>query len=152
MAKKIATFLLGGVLSTTAFAQAYDASTVDELDQLERQRVLLEKQLGVVELEGALRDALAASGATRVVGTGDLTTSALNLIKVVGLEKSPQAVFTYGGYRIVTEKGEMVLPNIQVSGVDTTHVILKDVTTGKESILWLSTDDTTSAGSSDDFS
>ena len=88
MAKKIATFLLGGVLSTTAFAQAYDASTVDELDQLERQRVLLEKQLGVVELEGALRDALAASGATRVVGTGDLTTSALNLIKVVGLEKA----------------------------------------------------------------
>lgn len=154
MAKKIATFLLSGMLSTTAFAQAYDSNTVTELDQLERQRVLLQKQLDVVQLEGDLRNALSASGATRVVGTDDLTMSALNLVKVVGLAKSPQAIFTYGGYRIVTEKGEMVLPNIQVSTVDTTHVVLKDVTTGKESILWLSTEDqnTASSGSQDSFS
>ncbi len=112
---------------------------MDALDQLDRQRVLLEKQLEVVKLEGELRDALSTTGATNVVDTEEMQTSALNLIKVTGLEKKPQAVFTYGGYRIVTAKGEMVLPNIQVSGVEPTHVILKDVTTGKESLLWLST-------------
>ncbi len=130
--------MLCSILSTVAFAQPYDANTVDELDMLERQRILLQKQLEVAQLESSLSEALASSGATRVVGKDNMITSALNLVKVTGLAKNPEAIFTYGGYRIVTRKGEMVLPNIQVSTIDTTHVVLKDVTTGKESVLWLS--------------
>jgi type IV pilus biogenesis protein PilP len=139
MVKKIKKLiLLGSALGVTAFAQPYNNATVDELDLLERQRILLQKQLEVARLESELRDTMTAGGVAPTVATDTMVTSALSLVKVTGMEKSPQAVFSYGGYRIVTARGEMVLPNVQVKSVDATHVVLRDVTTGKESIMWLS--------------
>lgn len=144
---KLTKLLLGMLvccISVSVFAQAYDEATITNLDKLERQRISLQKQLEVVRLEAELKDIMSKSGLSSAIATDDMLASALSLIKVTGLESNPQAVFLYSGYRLLSTKGEMVLPNLQVRKIESTHVVLKDVKSGKESILWLSKDETES--------
>lgn len=126
-------------------ASTYADDTVDQLDELERQRVILQKQVEISKLQTELNAASPPppppADTSPVVATEDLATSSLQLIKVVGMATKPKAVFLYNGYRLSAERGEMVLPNIQIRNVNETYVVLKDTTTGKESVLWLSAND-----------
>lgn len=132
-------FLVLGCL--IAQAQPYTPGTVEQLDQLERERVLLTKQIEVTNLQAELQKANDNVGVT--AGTGTNVGSALRLIKISGLASKPEAVFLYGGYRVVAERGSMVIPNIQLSTVTQSYVVLKDITSGKENVLWLSSEDKT---------
>ncbi len=129
---------LGLLLSLGSQSQAGD-STIDQLDQLERQRVILEKRLEVTKLQKELSDTQGQSVASSIVPTENLQAASLNLIKIVGMASKPKAVFLYNGYRLTAERGEMVLPNVQLHNVSDTYVMLKDTTSGKESVVWLST-------------
>lgn len=115
-------------------------TTVERLDQLEESRVLLSKEIEVANLQAQLNKAQGDVGVRPSGAVG----SALTLIKVMGLATQPEAVFMYGGYRIVAEKGGMVIPNVQITSVTQSYVVLKDVTTGKENVLWLSAETVTS--------
>ncbi|MFI4956242.1 MAG: hypothetical protein ACHQAX_03435 [Gammaproteobacteria bacterium] len=128
------------VLSVLLAQVAFADDTVDQLDQLERQRVILQKQVEISKLQQEMVAASppAPAPTAAVTATTDLATSSLQLIKVVGMAAKPKAVFLYNGYRLSAERGEMVLPNIQIRNVTETYVLLKDTTTGKESVLWLS--------------
>lgn len=133
----------------TAQAQPYNPSTVQKLDELEQTRILLSKEIEVAKLQAELQKANEEVGL--VTGTGAASSAAgagssLRLIKVAGLASKPEAVFLYGGYRIVAEKGKMVIPNIQMTSVTQSYVVLKDITSGKESILWLSSADKSQEG------
>jgi hypothetical protein len=136
-------FLLLGII--TAQAQPYTPSTVEELDQLERSRVLLSKQLEVAKLQADLQKANEDMGVLHGAGGALQTGSALHLIKVSGLASKPEAVFLYGGYRVVAKRGQMVIPNIQLSSVTQSYVVLKDITNGKENVLWLSSGESANA-------
>lgn len=131
-----------------AQAQPYNPSTVQKLDELEQTRIILSKEIEVAKLQAELQKAneqvglVTGTGAASAAGAG----SSLRLIKVAGLASKPEAVFLYGGYRIVAEKGKMVIPNIQMTSVTQSYVVLKDITSGKENILWLSAADKTSEG------
>lgn len=128
--------------AVTAFAQTYTQGAVEELDGLDREKAILEKQVAVAKLQTELRDLIQAGGGAIRLGTfGDLTQSALSLVKVSGLERKPQAVFEYGGFRILANKNDIVLPNIKMVGVTKSYVVLKDITTGQENLLWLSFED-----------
>lgn len=130
--------ILLGLLSVgmlTAQAQPYTPNTVEKLDQLEQSRILLTKEIEVAKLQSDLQKANASIGVNLGANTGG---SPLSLIKINGLASRPQAVFLYGGYRVVANKGEMVIPNLQIASVSQSYVVLKDITTGKENILWLS--------------
>jgi hypothetical protein len=127
--------LLG--LWCSLMASAED-TTVDQLDNLERQRVVLEKQLEVSKLQGELNESEGKSNVSPVVATEDLQSSSLHLIKVVGLASKPKAIFLYNGFRLSAESGQKVLPNVDLKNVTDTYVTLTDTKTGKDSILWLS--------------
>ena len=132
-------FLLLG--SLVAQAQPYTPGTVEQLDQLERERVILSKQLEVTKLQADLQKANESVGVLNGAGGSIHTGSALHLIKVSGLASKPEAVFLYGGYRVVAQRGGMVIPNIQLSSVTQSYVVLKDIVSGKENVLWLSAED-----------
>lgn len=141
MVKQCLFLLLTLCMMTMACA---DDDTVQQLDDLEQQRVILQKQLEISKLQkeindnnGAAAQASAAASPT-VVATENLVATQLQLIKVVGLASQPRAVFLYNGYRLSGERGQMILPNIQVRNINETYVLLKDTTTGQESVLWLS--------------
>lgn len=132
MAKYIFTLLLlGSALAASAL------TTAEKLDQLEQSRVLLSKEIEVANLQAELNKAQESVG---VRPNGEVG-SALSLIKITGLASKPEAIFLYGGYRIVAKKSEMVIPNVQITSVNQSYVMLKDVTSGKESVLWLSSAD-----------
>lgn len=137
--------ILIGMLSLCVVSVAMADSTVQELDDLERQRVILQKQLEISKLQqqinGATSTMVMPAATPSVVATEDMVTSSLRLIKVVGMASKPKAVFLYNGYRLSAERGDMVLPNIEIRNVNETYVLLKDTTTGKESVLWLSAND-----------
>jgi hypothetical protein len=138
MGKQYGILLLSlGIL--TAQAQPYTPGTVEKLDQLEQSRILLTKEIEVAKLQADLQKANAQIGVNLGANTGG---SPLSLIKINGLASKPQAVFLYGGYRVVANKGEMVIPNLQIASVSQSYVVLKDITTGKENILWLSSGET----------
>jgi hypothetical protein len=139
-------FLLLGIVA--AQAQPYTPSTVEELDQLERSRILLSKQLEVAKLQADLQKANENIGVLHGAGGALQTGSALHLIKVSGLASRPEAVFLYGGYRVVAKRGQMVIPNIQLSSVTQSYVVLKDITNGKENVLWLSSGEETNPATS----
>lgn len=121
------------VLVCSAFlAQAQ--TTVERLDQLDQSRVLLEKEIQVANLKAELDKANGDMGVRSSSSVG----ANLNLIKIAGLATKPEAVFLYGGYRIVADKGDMVIPNVQITSVNQSYVVLRDITSGKESVLWLS--------------
>jgi len=124
----------------SAQAQPYTPTTVEKLDDLEQNRILLTKELEVAKLQAELQKANAAVGVTTGANTGG---SPLHLIKINGLASNPEAVFLYGGYRVVAHKGGMVIPNLQITAVSQSYVVLKDITSGKENILWLSAEDMT---------
>jgi type IV pilus biogenesis protein PilP len=128
------------ILSVLVASVAYADDTVDQLDQLERQRVILQKQVEISKLQQEISASAPPPPpvSAAVTPMADLATSSLQLIKVVGLATKPKAVFLYNGYRLSSERGDMVLPNIQLRNVTDTYVLLKDTTTGKESVLWLS--------------
>jgi hypothetical protein len=131
----------------SAQAQPYTPNTVERLDDLEQNRILLSKELEVVKLQSELQRANASVGVTT---SGANTGGApLSLIKINGLASNPEAVFLYGGYRVVARKGGMVIPNLQITGVSQSYVVLKDITTGKENVLWLSAGDTSSPSTDD---
>lgn len=130
--------LIGAALNV--MAQPYTPNTVEKLDDLEQSRILLSKELEVVKLQGELQKANSAVGVTAAgASTGG---APLHLIKINGLANNPEAVFLYGGYRVVARKGGMVIPNLQITGVSQSYVVLKDITTGKENVLWLSSQET----------
>jgi hypothetical protein len=132
-------YIIGMMLLFCAWiAQA--ATTAERLDQLEQSRVLLTKEIEVANLQAQLNK---AQGEVGIRPNSDVG-SALSLIKITGLASKPEAVFLYGGYRIVADKGDMVIPNIQILSVNQSYVVLKDITSGKESILWLSADTSSS--------
>jgi len=134
--------LVFGLFVSTAFAQPYTERAVEQLDDLERKRAILAKKIDVAKLQTELRDLIQAGGGAIQFGAfGDLSQSALSLIKVSGLEKKPQAVFEYGSFRIIAAKNDIVLPNIKMVGVTKSYVVLKDITTGRENLLWLSFED-----------
>src|SRR5271163_1583306 len=128
------------VMAAQGFAQTLDPTTVDKLDDLDRKKVLLVKQIEVVTLENGLQAALGKGNTLSTVNAADLKSENLRLIKITGLESAPQAVFLYNGYRLVAEKGGMVLPTVQLRTVTPSHVTVKDVKTGQESILWLTSE------------
>lgn len=133
------------IIATQGVAQNVDPNIVDTMDKLDQQKVLLQKQLDVTNLQNDLNEALGAGGALSSVNAADLKPENLRLVKITGLESAPQAVFLYNGYRLVADKGEMVLPTVQLRSVTTSHVTLKDLKTGQESILWLTADNTNTA-------
>lgn len=139
MAKYFLGFLLlvGFVM---AQAQPYTPSTVQQLDQLEQNRIILSKELEVANLQGQLQKANEAVGvATNPTGVG----AALRLIKISGLASKPEAVFLYGGFRVTASKGGMVIPNVQLVSLTQSYAVLRDITSSKESILWLSAQEKT---------
>jgi hypothetical protein len=125
------------VMAAQGFAQTLDPTVIEKMDDLDRQKILLVKQIEVVTLENGLQSALGKGNTLSTVKAADLTSTNLRLIKITGLETAPQAVFLYNGYRLVAEKGGMVLPTVQLRTVTPSHVTVKDVKTGEESILWL---------------
>lgn len=135
------------IIAAQGVAQTLDPNLVDTMDKLDQQKVLLQKQLDVTKLQNDLNQALGAGGALSTVNAADLKSENLRLVKITGLESAPQAVFLYNGYRLVADKGEMVLPTVQLRTVTTSHVTLKDLKTGQESILWLTADNTNTAAS-----
>ena len=136
-------FLL--VATIMAQAQPYTPSTVQQLDQLEQNRIILSKQLEVANLQGQLQKANEEVGVTtNPTGVG----AALRLIKISGLASKPEAVFLYGGYRVTANKGGMVIPNVQLVSVTQSYAVLRDITSSKESVLWLSAEDNSSTGTS----
>lgn len=134
-------------MALQASAQSVNPTVVDKLDSLDQQKVLLQKELEVAKLQNDLQMAQNKSGASSTVETADLKSENLRLIKITGLESAPQAVFLYNGYRLVADKGEMILPTVQLRVVTASHVTVKDVKTGKESILWLTSENTSSSSS-----
>ncbi len=134
-------FLFLACCALSAQAASNGPTAVEQLDQLEQSRVLLTKEIEVAKLKADLQKANSDIGVNLGVSTGG---TPLSLIKINGLASKPEAVFLYGGYRVVANKGDMVIPNLQISSVSQSYVVLKDITTGKESILWLSSGDTSS--------
>lgn len=132
-----ATVLAVWGLFSVAHAQSADP-TVDTLDKLERQRLILQKQLEVSKLQEELNKSRQTGGTSQIVPTEDLNTAALSLVKIMGLSSKPTAIFLYNGYRLTAQKDKMVLPTVQVRAINENYVVLKDIQTGKESILWLS--------------
>lgn len=125
------------MIAAQGFAQGADPDMVNKLDMLDQQKTLLQKQIDVVNLKNDLTTALGEGGSLSTVDTADLKPEYLKLVKITGLESAPQAVFLYNGYRLVADKGEMVLPTVQLRAVTASHVTVKDLKTGQESILWL---------------
>lgn len=128
-------------VSLQGWTQNVEPNLVDELDTLDQEKTLLLKKVEVAKLQNDLQVVTRKSDAASTVEVANMKPENLRLIKVTGLESEPQAVFLYNGYRMVANKGEMVLPSVQLRVVTATHVTIKDVRTGKESTLWLSSDE-----------
>jgi len=133
-------YLIGLLLLCSALA-AQALTTAERLDQLEQSRVLLSKEIEVTNLQAELNKARGEMGISPADGVG----SALSLIKITGLASKPEAVFLYGGYRIVADKGDMVIPNVKITSVSQSYVVLRDITTGQENVLWLSAPEPTTS-------
>lgn len=130
--------LLGLICALMASADDAPDNTVEQLDNLERQRVILEKQLEVSKLRQELNETQGNAGGSQVVAAADLQSSSLHLIKVIGLANKPKAIFLYNGFRLSAEKGQDVIPNVVLKNVSDTYVTLTDTTTGQDNIVWLS--------------
>lgn len=147
MAKYIATSMAGIVLlviSIQGYAQCYGTNYVNMLDCKDQEIALKEKikQVESLNLDIAkTRNELSAAGGGGSPSNGEnIEPEYLKLIKITGLESAPKVVFSYNGYRLVADKGEMIFPTLQLRSVSASRVMVKDVKNGQEYTLWLNDD------------